>query len=158
MSRVEHTIIDTPAGPLGLAWRGRCLTRIELDPTPAPTDCGAAAPDWLRDELDAYFADSRHRFGCALAVSGTAFQQRVWSLISAIPAGQARTYGELAADLGSGARAVGHACRANPVPLAVPCHRVVGARGLGGFAGDSRGRLLDMKRWLLRHEGLLAAP
>ena len=142
----------TPFGPVGLAWRGRCLTGVELAPAAAPD---VMVPAWLRAELDAYFADSSHRFGCTMAASGTPFQHRVWALIAAIPAGQTRTYGKLAAALGSSARAVGGACRANPLPLAVPCHRVVGSRGLGGFAGDTDGRLLAAKRWLLDHEGAL---
>jgi methylated-DNA-[protein]-cysteine S-methyltransferase len=155
----RHTLVTTPLGPLGVAWRGRCLTGIDLAPAAASGGPpAAAAPAWLLAELDAYFADPAHRFGCALAQPGTAFQRRVWALIAAIPAGRTRTYGALAAELGSAARAVGNACRANPLPLAVPCHRVVGARGLGGFAGDTGGRLLAVKRWLLRHEGALPPP
>jgi methylated-DNA-[protein]-cysteine S-methyltransferase len=102
--------------------------------------------------MDAYFADPRHRFSCPIDPVGTAFQHRVWALIDAIPPGNPRTYGSLAKALGSSARAVGNACRANPVPLRIPCHRVIAARGLGGFAGDRSGRLVDIKRWLLDHE------
>ena len=149
------TTLDTPFGRIGVAWHGRCLTRVTLDPAQAPEAAPAAVPNWLRAELDAYFADPAHRFGCEMTARGTAFQHRVWALISAIPAGHTRTYGALARDLGSAPRAVGAACRANPLPLAVPCHRVVGARGPGGFAGDSSGRLLAVKRWLLDHEGVL---
>jgi methylated-DNA-[protein]-cysteine S-methyltransferase len=73
--------------------------------------------------------------------------------LRSIPPGRTRTYGELASKLGTSARAVGGACRANPCPVVVPCHRVVAANGLGGFAGDTSGRKLEVKRWLLRHEG-----
>jgi methylated-DNA-[protein]-cysteine S-methyltransferase len=111
----------------------------------------------LRAELEAYLADPGYRWRCSVEPSGSAFQQRVWQLIAAIPPGRVRTYGSLADSLGSSARAVGNACRANPVPLRVPCHRVVAAKGLGGFAGDRSGRLLDIKRWLLDHESALAA-
>jgi methylated-DNA-[protein]-cysteine S-methyltransferase len=77
----------------------------------------------------------------------------IWALLRAIPVGQTRTYGEVARELGSAARAVGQACRANPCPIVVPCHRVVGRHGLGGFAGDHQGSRLAIKRWLLHHEG-----
>jgi len=88
-----------------------------------------------------------------LRAAGTAFQRRVWGRIDAIPSGKTRTYGELANEIGSGPRAVGNACGANPYPVVVPCHRVVAADGrLGGFAGNRAGFLLDVKRWLLNHE------
>jgi len=89
-----------------------------------------------------------------LSPFGTDFQLRVWSELLKIPPGRCLTYAELAQRLGSGARAVGGACRANPMPLLVPCHRVVAANGLGGFAGQRQGRWLEIKRWLLEHEGI----
>lgn len=70
----------------------------------------------------------------------------------AIPRGQTRSYGELAAQLKSGAQAVGQACGANPIPVIIPCHRVVGKSGLGGFMRHANGAPLDIKRWLLAHE------
>ncbi|MFW5723470.1 MAG: methylated-DNA--[protein]-cysteine S-methyltransferase [Halochromatium sp.] len=118
----------------------------------------ANAPAWLRAEFEAYFADPSYRFQCAVELAGSDFQRRVWALIAAIPPGRPCTYGALARELGSSARAVGQACRANPVPLRIPCHRVVAANGLGGFAGDRGGRLLRIKRWLLAHEAEALAP
>ncbi|WP_242518989.1 methylated-DNA--[protein]-cysteine S-methyltransferase [Halochromatium roseum] len=106
--------------------------------------------------MEAYFADPRHHFSCAIELTGTVFQHRVWAMIAAIPPGCPRTYGALAEALDSSARAVGNACRANPVPLRIPCHRVIAARGLGGFAGDRSGRLVAIKRWLLDHEASLS--
>jgi methylated-DNA-[protein]-cysteine S-methyltransferase len=128
---------------------GGALTRVELaaDQVDAP-----ASPSPLAAAFAAYFNDASQPVGLPTAVRGTPFQRRVWQAIAAIPAGATRTYGELAAALGSSARAVGGACRANPVPLVVPCHRVVARVGLGGFAGDRDGRLLAIKQWLLRHE------
>ena len=155
MTTVEHAVIRAPFGELGIAWRGRCVVGVDLSPAPEAAVTASALPLWLSDELAAYFADPQHRFRCELEPAGTAFQHRVWSRIAAIGPGRTRTYGALAAEVGSAARAVGNACRANPVPLVVPCHRVVGARGLGGFAGDTSGRLMAVKRWLLRHEGAL---
>jgi methylated-DNA-[protein]-cysteine S-methyltransferase len=146
------SIIQSPIGPLGLNWVDGALCGLDLEPTAATT--GTTAPSTLLDELAAYFADPAHRFRMPIRLSGTPFRQRVWSALGAIPVGQTRTYGELAAELGTSARAVGGACRANPCPIVVPCHRVVGSNGLGGFAGDTSGRKLAVKRWLLRHEGV----
>ena len=104
-------------------------------------------------QLQAYFRDPRHAFDLPLDRRGTPFQERVWEALAAIPAGEIRTYGSLARLLGSAPRAVGGACRANPLPIVVPCHRVVGVAGPGGYAGESGGGLAAVKRWLLRHEG-----
>jgi len=92
-------------------------------------------------------------FDLPLTQRGTAFQQRVWQAIAAIPLGQVRTYGELAREIGSGPRAVANACGANNLPLLVPCHRVVAQHGLGGFMQGKQGGLL-IKQWLLKHEGV----
>ena len=86
-------------------------------------------------------------------LNGTAFQQKVWKALREIPAGKVMTYGELAKKVGSSARAVGNACRKNPVPVVIPCHRVVSANGPGGYAGATQGTLFDIKCWLLDHEG-----
>ncbi len=158
---MNYSEVATPFGILGVRWRGQRLSRVLLAPDLEDSGSGsdrigahrvATAPAWLRTEFEAYFADPRYRFQCAVEPAGTDFQRRVWTLIAAIPAGQPHTYGALARELGSSARAVGHACRANPVPLRIPCHRVVAANGLGGFSGDRGGRLLHIKRWLLAHE------
>jgi methylated-DNA-[protein]-cysteine S-methyltransferase len=93
------------------------------------------------------------QFDITCSFSATPFQRKVWSELKKIPAGEVVTYGELAKKLGTSARAVGNACRQNPVPVVVPCHRVVSARGIGGYAGDTGGNLLKIKSWLLQHEG-----
>ena len=106
-------------------------------------------------QLRAYLKDPAFTFGVPLAPAGTPFQHRVWAQIGAIPCGETRTYGDIAAALKSAPRAVGGACGANPYPLVVPCHRVVASGGgLGGFARERGGLLLDIKRWLLAHEGI----
>lgn len=153
---MPQTVLDTPMGPIGLHWTGQTLTAVDLAPDDACCAARGAAdlPTALGCQLAAYLADGSASFDLALDLGGTPFQQRVWAAIRDIPAGSTRTYGDLAAALGTAARAVGQACRANPCPIAVPCHRVVGARGLGGFAGDTSGRRLEVKRRLLRHEGV----
>lgn len=114
-----------------------------------------AGLDRVLDAIEGYLDDALSGFDIAIELEGTAFQHRTWSELRTIPAGKTLTYGQLAQRLGSGARAVGNACRANPCPLVVPCHRVVAAKGLGGFAGARSGGKLEIKRWLLRHEGWL---
>jgi methylated-DNA-[protein]-cysteine S-methyltransferase len=105
-------------------------------------------------ELRQYLADPQTRFTVPLAPRGTPFQRRAWAAIAEIPAGESRTYGELAKKLLSAPRAVGQACGANRLALIVPCHRVVGSGGaLGGFMHAAEGSPLAVKRWLLRHEG-----
>ncbi len=103
-------------------------------------------------QLRAYFGDPQRTLDLPLTLKGTPFQQRVWAALRAIPAGETRRYGDLAELLGSGPRAVGGACRANPIPLFVPCHRVVAAGGAGGFMGRIEGPALALKHWLLQHE------
>lgn len=107
----------------------------------------------IKREVDSYFAGKRRSFTVPLAVHGTPFQHRVWAELAAIPFGETRSYGQLAAKLGrpGAARAVGRANATNPVCLLVPCHRVIGADGsLTGYAfGES------IKRRLLAHEGFL---
>jgi methylated-DNA-[protein]-cysteine S-methyltransferase len=106
-----------------------------------------------RRQLEEYFAGTRTTFDVPLAPTGTPFEQRVWEALRAIPYGTTTSYGVLARQLGDprATRAVGAANGRNPIPIIVPCHRVVGARGeLTGFGGG-----IDRKRWLLEHEGVL---
>ena len=103
-------------------------------------------------QLARYLDDPDAPFELPLAPHGTAFQRRVWGALARIPRGAVRTYGALARELGSAARAIGQACGDNPLPILVPCHRVVAARGLGGFAHARGGFLLEAKAWLLAHE------
>lgn len=108
-------------------------------------------------QLQAYLDDAGFTFDLPLQLAGTHHRLEVWEAMQRIPAGKTRSYGELAAELGSSARAVGGACGANPIPLIVPCHRVIAAHGgLGGFMGQkAEGFELTIKRWLLEHEGAL---
>ena len=119
----------------------------------APTNALAAV---AMRQLEAYFIDPEAAFGLPLRPAGTPFQRRVWAEIERIPSRTSRSYGDLARTLRSAPRAVGQACGANPYPLVVPCHRVIAAGGaLGGFARNGGGFLLDIKRWLLAHEGVV---
>jgi len=87
-----------------------------------------------------------------LRLQASPFQQRVWQALCEIPSGETRSYGTLARQLQTSARALAAACRANPVPILVPCHRVVAAHGPGGYMGETAGPALAIKQWLLHHE------
>ncbi len=109
--------------------------------------------DETKRQLDAYFTGRLTKFDLPLHPQGTPFQEDLWGRLSDIPYGQVLTYGALANHMGSAARAVGGACGRNPIPIIIPCHRVVAAGGrLGGFSG---GTGLDTKRALLRLEGIV---
>lgn len=145
-------VIATPLGRLGIN-AVAALTNIDFVSARTPLKkARTPVANKVCTQLKAYFSDSRTRFDLPLAAAGSDFQQRAWRALRRIPSGQARSYGELARKIKSAPRAVGGACRANPIPIVVPCHRVVAATGLGGFMGATRGRAMDIKRWLLKHE------
>lgn len=148
-----QAIVAAPTFCLGVRCDNDEITGIdflELHAVVAPKS--PMAKEAVR-QLRAYLTNPQFAFSLPLAPAGTAFQRKVWAGIAAIPAGGTRTYGELAQGIKSGPRAVGNACGANPYPVVVPCHRVVAAnQGLGGFARQRGGFLLDVKRWLLDHE------
>ncbi|MBI1180411.1 MAG: methylated-DNA--[protein]-cysteine S-methyltransferase [Alphaproteobacteria bacterium] len=105
-----------------------------------------------RRQLDAYFDGDLRQFTLPMRPFGTAFQRRVWQAMSAIPYGKTVTYGDISRELASSARAVGGACGRNPIPIIVPCHRVLGAGGaVGGYSGEGGG---ETKLLLLRLEGV----
>lgn len=102
-----------------------------------------------RRQLTAYFARRLRRFDLPLRPAGSPFNQRVWAAMQQIPHGQTRSYGELAMEIGSAPRAVGRACGHNPIPIVIPCHRVLGRNGLGGYSGGTgpptKQRLLELE-------------
>jgi len=104
----------------------------------------------MAGELAAYFAGTLQKFQTPVAPRGSAFQQRFYAALCAIPYGETRTYGELADDLGVSAQAIGQACGANPIAIIIPCHRVLAADGLGGYSGAGG---IEAKVALLRLEG-----
>lgn len=148
-------VFDSPVGRLGITLEGDSLCALRfVDGRTAIQSTRSAAARGIQQAILHYLDMPRELPVVPLAVEGTPFQRRVWAALQAIPAGQVVTYGELARQLHSGARAVGNACRHNPTPLIIPCHRVVPRRGLGGFAGRMSGRLVAVKRQLLAREGV----
>lgn len=150
------TRFTSPLGEILLCAASEGLCRLTLaaegqpDPEAARRDDDALAE--ARDQLLAYLAGRRRCFSLPLAPGGSDFQREVWSALLRIPWGETRTYGELARRLGreGAARAIGTANGANPLPLLIPCHRVLAADGLGGYSGG-----LALKRRLLELEGSL---
>ena len=108
--------------------------------------------DRVLHQIKDYLQDAHNSFDVPVMTKGTAFQQKVWTQLESIPVGQTWTYGKLAKSIGSSPRAVGGACRRNPVALIVPCHRVVAAQDNGGYAGATSGTKMQVKDWLLKHE------
>jgi methylated-DNA-[protein]-cysteine S-methyltransferase len=148
-------IVSFPGFSLGICCGGEAIEAIDfLEPCDERGGRDPLAQAAVR-QLHAYLKNPGFRFNLPLAPAGTAFQQRVWAGIATIPPGQTTSYGALARQISSSPRAVGTACGANPYPVVVPCHRVITATGaLGGFARQHGGFLLDVKRWLLHHEGI----
>ena len=148
--------LKTPFGVLGIRCTEGALTGIDFLPAAEkPQRATSALADTVCKQLLRYLENPDAQFSIPLELHGTAHQRKVWQAMLAIPRGQTRSYGELATELKSCAQAVGQACGANPIPVIVPCHRVVGKTSLGGFARHTSGTHLDIKRWLLAHEGAL---
>jgi methylated-DNA-[protein]-cysteine S-methyltransferase len=103
-------------------------------------------------QIEKYLDDPQFEFDLPFEFRGTAFQQRVWRAIYAIPVGKTLTYLDVARQLKSAPRPVGGACGANRLPLVIPCHRVVASGGIGGFMHARGGEPIQIKQWLLRHE------
>lgn len=142
-------IISSPIGNIGIITQDNAIIAIDTLVAERPTN---SANSELAQQLQAYFQNPKHQFALQTQPQGTPFQQRVWQALTNIPAGTTLTYGQLAKQLNSSPRAVGQACRRNPIPIVIPCHRVVGANAIGGYAGATEGEIANIKKWLLTHE------
>ena len=148
-----QAILSAPFGALGIRCGEDALIGIEfLLPNTLLQIPSSPFAQTVCKQLSVYFDDPDFHFNLPLKLAGTAHQSKVWQAMCAIPRGQTRQYGELAQELGSSPRAVGQACGANPIPIVIPCHRIVSKAGMGGFAHHREGYALDIKRWLLKHE------
>ncbi|MGZ8216208.1 methylated-DNA--[protein]-cysteine S-methyltransferase [Methylomagnum sp.] len=147
-------MIAAPFGGLRLLVEGDELVAMEFE-SEFTSETVPANPilEMAAYQLARYFKDPRTEFSLPLRLTGTDYTRRVWSALVQIPPGMAETYGALAKKLSSGPRAIAAACRANAFPIIIPCHRVVSATGLGGYSGQIAGPMLDIKHWLLNHEG-----
>lgn len=139
--------VNTRFGCLGVEEQGGAITRLVWNGR-----CEGEKTPLLREaeaQLQAYDAGRLERFDLPYHVAGSEFQRQVCDLMYAIPLGETRTYGDIAKELNQPAQPVGQACGANPIPVIIPCHRVLAANGLGGFSGDGG---IETKVALLRHE------
>lgn len=150
---MKRLTLTSPIGPLTITAEDGAITALDFGADETDQMDAVRSEPVLREakrQLDQYFAGERAAFDLPLRPEGSAFRCAVWQALSAIPFGQTRTYGDIARVVGSAPRAIGGACGANPIPIVVPCHRVVGANGhLVGFSG---GAGCATKRQLLEHE------
>ena len=151
-------IISSPLGKIGIVTTQGKLSALEMLADSAeilhPSDTLNKS---IVTQLANYFINPVFKFDLDVCLSGTTFQKNVWLALQDIPSGETLTYGELAKQLDTSARAIGQACRTNPVPVIIPCHRIVAANHLGGYAGATEGKLMEIKTWLLQHEARTAA-
>lgn len=140
---LELAITTTERGLVGVEYTQETTLRYPVD----------SVAGEVVHQLQGYFENPAWEFDLPLDLVGTPFQQRLWHSLSRVPAGQTDTYGKLAHQLHSGAQAVGQACRRNPVPVVIPCHRIISRQGMGGYAGEVDGEKMRIKKALLAHEG-----
>ena len=145
MNRISF---DSPVGRLTLTETAGAITRLDWGAAAQGEETPLLAE--ARRQIADYFDGGRRTFDLPLAPAGSDFQRAVCAAMSAIPFGETRTYGEIAHALGASAQAVGNACGGNPIPVLIPCHRVLGATSLGGYSGAGG---IETKVSLLRHEG-----
>jgi len=160
---IEHydSIFTTELATIGLQFNGRHLIKVAyLDKTTAEK-CRSRFAERVKDQIQKYLqpgsggrASGSNGIAVDIELDVTDFQGSVLKELQRIPFGETRTYGEIAARLKTSPRAVGNACRRNPLPIIIPCHRVVAASGIGGYDGARSGELLDIKRQLLAREGI----
>jgi len=139
---------------LGVIMDAQGVTRLDLLSRDTPLHRGGKPFErQVEDRLAHYFQNPTAIEDIPLHPTGTPYQIRVWQALRQIPVGTTSRYGELAGTLATSPRAVAAACRANPIPILIPCHRVVAKEGLGGYMGATTGEAVMIKQWLLHHEG-----
>jgi methylated-DNA-[protein]-cysteine S-methyltransferase len=150
-------VVEFPKMKVAVATREDRVVEIRyLPPSASNMPAKNALAERAARQLERYRDDPDTRFDLPLLIEGTPLQRSVWEAMCAIPRGETRTYGAIAQQLGETdykrLRAIGQACGDNRLPIVIPCHRVVAANGLGGFAHSTEGFLIEAKRWLLLHE------
>ena len=145
---------NTPAGDLLVAMSGNTITRADwlIAPPDASKALAATANHPLQQLLSSYWQNPHASITIELLEQGSSYRRKVWQQLSATALGETLSYAALASQIGSAARPVGNACRDNPYPLFIPCHRVIAANGLGGYCGQTQGGLMTIKARLLAYE------
>lgn len=149
----RNCVIASPLGKLGLTITNNKLAKIQF--LPSNTRLLAAQNSIARQittKIKKYFCNPKLQFKLPIQIKGTPLQQKIWQILQKIPCGKTVTYGELAQKIGTSPRVIGNACRRNPIPIVIPCHRVVAAKGFGGYCGKTCNDFLKIKKWLLMHE------
>lgn len=147
---MPHLAFTSPIGPLALFEADGAIVALDWGWLPENEDSPLLLK--AREQLEEYFDGKRKNFDLPLAPHGTEFQKKVWAALEKIPLGSTLSYGQLAEQLGTSPRALGGACGRNPIPVIIPCHRILAANGgLGGYSGIDG---IETKQFLLRHEGV----
>lgn len=161
---IYYAVFDSPLGQMFIASTEKGVCRIELNSENAGdffTYIGSMGRyvesvdknSKYISQLELYFSGALKKFDMDMDIYGTDYQKKVWKELIKIPYGEVRTYGDISRTIGSCPRAVGQANRKNPLPIVIPCHRVVSSSGIGGYGGEVEGRGIDVKRYLLELEG-----
>ena len=147
--------VTFPFGVMGIRTQDTNLIGLDFLPRGTPEVLPQTATGTqVWNALFAYLDDPHQLSEEALASEGTEFQKKIWNALRRIPVGQTWTYGDLAKSVDTAPRAAANACRRNRIPILIPCHRIIAKTGLGGYFGQSTGEMLEVKRWLLEHEGV----
>ncbi|MES2069713.1 MAG: methylated-DNA--[protein]-cysteine S-methyltransferase [Pseudomonadota bacterium] len=155
-SELFSAVVAAPFGAIGIRTQDKLVSELVYLPARfAEKDATDKVAEQAQKQIEKYLRQPDFRFKLPLQIVGTDFQRKVWEAIAAIPRGEVRTYGQVAKHIKSAPRAVGQACGANWYPLVIPCHRVTASGGLGGFGhtDEDSSFHLNVKRWLLEHEG-----
>ncbi len=158
--QTKQSIIETPIGKLLLSVMDQTITRLEfLSETTPSLHCKQNHSNTTHpllteahNQLNHWFIDPTYSFTVPIFPIGTPFQQKIWAALRTIPCGKTLTYQQVAEDLQTSPRVIGNACRRNPLPIFIPCHRVVAKQHLGGYAGKTEGNMMQIKKWLITHE------
>jgi len=146
--------VTFPFGVVGIITKNSNLIGLEFLPKGTSEVLPKTATGkQVWNALFAYMDDPNKLSEVALASEGTRFQKKVWNALRRIPVGEVMTYGQLAKSINTAPRAAAGACRRNRIPILIPCHRIVAQKGLGGYCGETDGYMLEVKKWLLAHEG-----
>jgi methylated-DNA-[protein]-cysteine S-methyltransferase len=149
----ESYVINSAVGNLSITIVDQKLANINFSQEQKPCAKLTGIAVEVYDQLQRYFADPKFEFDLPLLLNGTIFQQRIWRELNKIPVGTVVTYKQMADQFNTSPRVVGNFCRENPVPIVIPCHRVVAKNSCGGYGGKITDDMLSIKKWLLKHEG-----
>lgn len=150
------SVITSPVGKIGIGIADNKLVSIKMLPDSTRLKSpNTPLSEKVANELNQYFKNPKHKFKLTPHLIGTPFQLNVWNALLDIASGTTLSYGQLAKQLKTSPRAIGQACRTNPITIIVPCHRIVASNHIGGYAGNVTGDWLEIKKWLLGHEGIM---